>query len=262
MPSNRYQRLEIDENMTDLESFPNELSGDRHNRFSYQKSLEPTDENRTPGPHSGSGSLYYYTPIKMVPKLRLFDGKSLNSSLKAILRKKTLLMIDSHASGDPTDRWNYLITGEVEGWCQFNLNDENIQEAIRPLTRYRRYLEWKGINFFFFDGKIMFGSDFKFFLGTNILFLIPSFFYLLLIVPVMYQPILTGVVMLCLFLYSLINLWLAAITEPGIIPRNPSHITVSFYFLLPTILSLTLTCLSVACPTSRGSQRSTWIQIM
>lgn len=167
--------------------------------------------------------LYYFKPFKIVPKLRLFDGKTLNSSLKAIISKNTLLIIIQS-----DEKWNYIITGEIEGWCQLNLNDINIKTALLPIITYRKYLEWKGNNTFLFNGNLMFGSDFKFFIGTNILYIIPTIFYFSVVAPYMYLPELTIIIMAILFLYSMINLWFAATTDPGIIPRNPSYVTVSY----------------------------------
>jgi hypothetical protein len=202
---------------------------------------------------AGGGSLYYFTPNKYLPKLRLFDNKTLNSSLKAILRKKTLLLLYSSPppgasvtappadppaapnqgtgpangnGGGGIDYWNYVVAGEIEGWCQLNIRNPYVSQAIRSVSSYRRYHEWRGLNFFFYHGKIMFGSDFYFFLWTNVLYVTPSLFYFIFVIPFMYQPLLSAVFMLLIFFYSLYNLWLAALTEPGIIPRNPPQITV------------------------------------
>lgn len=177
----------------------------------------------------------------MVPKLRLFDNKTLNSSLKAIIRKKTLLLIQP--TGE--DRWNYIIAGDVEGWCQLNVKDPTVAQAVRPIDSYRRYHEWKGLNVFFYHGKIMFGSDFNFFLGTNALYVLPSIVYFIFVVPEMYEPILTFIVMILIFLYAFVNLWFAALTEPGIIPRNPPYITVKP--LDDYVSHLKLACSSFKC---------------
>lgn len=266
--------------MGDEENLGYSSSQSLSQRMSHSRGTLSGYGTSTPGPGlgTGEGTLYYFTPNKYLPKLRLFDNKTFNSSLKAILRKRTLLLLYSSpplgalappptpplalpaphpatatATGDPSsasdqrssltngssngsgsgsggvDYWNYVIAGEIEGWCQLNVRNPNVSRAIRSVSSYRRYHEWRGLNFFFYHGKIMFGSDFYFFLGTNALYVTPSIFFFIFVVPYMYLPLLSIIVMLLIFFYSLYYLWLAALTDPGIIPRNPPQITVTIH---------------------------------
>jgi hypothetical protein len=238
---------------------------DEENAYNYYNSSQSQSQRMSHsrgtlsgyGTGAGGGTLYYFTPNKYLPKLRLFDNKTLNSSLKAIIRKKTLLLLYSSppsstaasaaasesigsggsSSNGGVDYWNYVIAGEIEGWCQLNVKNPHVSDGLRSITSYRRYHEWRGLNVFFYHGRIMFGSDFYFFLGTNVLYVTPSIFYFIFIVPFMYQPLLSAIIMLLIFFYSLYNLWLAALTEPGIIPRNPPQITVPNHSLLHSLPS-------------------------
>jgi hypothetical protein len=160
--------------------------------------------------YSSNGTLYLFTPNRVIPKLRLFDGKTLQAPLKAIIREKCLIVITQ-----TDENWNYILCREIEGWCQFNRTNETVKEALSRLPEYTRYQEWRGNNVFFFDGQLMFGSDFNFFVFTNILYTIPSLLFFLFVLPDIYLPELVGVSIL--FIMS----W----TFPTIIFSLPKSIT-------------------------------------
>ena len=90
---------------------------------------------------------------------------------------------------------------------------------------YKRYEEWKGNNNFIFDGRVILGSDARFFVFTNILILLPSILFLTNVAPKMkhatYIEYFLGTQLVLMMWY----LWVAAVTEPGIIPRAPKHIS-------------------------------------
>lgn len=130
------------------------------------------------------GKLYLFTPTKTIPRLRLFDGNHLRASLKCIIRRETLLVLTESKE----DNWHYILCQEYEGWCQFSLSDSKVREALKPTQEYPRYLEWKGDNVFLCRGKLMLGSDFNFFIFTNILFVISCVAYFIFVVPFMYEP--------------------------------------------------------------------------
>jgi len=189
-----------------------------------QESTKPTHrgdiEEQCDSKYGTQGELYLFKPSTVIPRLRLFDGKTLHASLKAVVRKQSLLVIT-----ESDDNWHYILCGGVEGWCQFSFDDSNLSDVMIRMSEYGRYLEWKGNNKFFCNGKLMFGSDFYFFLFTNCLYIVPTVVYFALVLPFMYEPELCTVLMALVFIYSMINLWMAALTEPGIIRRNPPHVT-------------------------------------
>lgn len=175
-------------------------------------SVEPT-------PSARPSSLYLFTPSKKTPILRLFRSRSTTSPLRCIIRRKSLVVVNQTV-GD----WHHVLCNELEGWCRVDSTREGV---LSRLSNYRRFLEWGGNNKFFCQGKVMVGSDFNFFLGTNAMFIIPSILFFIFVIPDMTQPILCGVLMGLLFLYAIIALWRCALTEPGILPRNTPAATPS-----------------------------------
>ena len=93
---------------------------------------------------------------------------------------------------------------------------------------FRRYEDWRGNNYFLFDGKLLLGSDAKCLSISNSLLLLPAFFLFKDVAPYVseskthiYGIYLVGIFMLFVTFY---NLWMTALTEPGILPRNEPHI--------------------------------------
>ena len=97
------------------------------------------------------------------------------------------------------------------------------ESLLKRRSTYIRYEEWKGNNNFFFDGALMFGADGKFFITTQFIILVPSTLFMVFVVPDLphAHSILGGLITCGLFM--MFFLWMAALTEPGIIPRCPKH---------------------------------------
>ena len=72
----------------------------------------------------------------------------------------------------------------------------------------------------------------RFFVFTNILTLVPSTLFLWLVIPQTYYPNTSFWIILSTLVLTVWNLWMTALVEPGIIPRNPKHEIVSFIILL------------------------------
>jgi hypothetical protein len=184
----KYQIIkdDFDTDMSLLQDYSGK-SGDHReirNSFFIGADAEKQDHlDSEPRKFRDMGTLYLFTPTKTIPRLRLFDGHDLRASLKSIIRRETLLVL-TESNGD----WHYILCQEFEGWCQFSLNDSKVRQALKPTQEYPRYLEWKGDNVFLCGGKLMFGSDFNFFVFTNILFIISCMAYFIFVVPYMYEP--------------------------------------------------------------------------
>lgn len=106
-------------------------------------------------------------------------------------------------------------------------DQHRVLTCLHEVRSYRRYEEWPGRNIFCCRGRIMCGSDMHFFLFTNLLILLPVCVFLAMVCPLMPTQVTT------IILYSITSflafaalafLWAAALTDPGIIPRQPSHI--------------------------------------
>lgn len=168
-------------------------------------------------PLSSRHRLFLFTPSTRISKLRLFKSRSNTAPLSCIIRRQTLVVIT-----ESIHEWHYILCRELEGWCR--LDRAAFQDGggvMKPLDTYKRHLEWEGNNKFFFGGKVMMGSDFKFFMGTNFLFIIPSLLFFIFVIPDMIRPVLVGILLAINFIYCVVCLWRCALTEPGIIPRQP-----------------------------------------
>ncbi|CAN0279155.1 unnamed protein product, partial [Ectocarpus sp. 4 AP-2014] len=88
-----------------------------------------------------------------------------------------------------------------------------------------RHEEWGGFNHFFLGGRVMMGSDVRWFLSSNITLTVPA----MLFIWEMFQgfPVRGGTILgwigVSMWAFAMLNLWMTALTDPGIIPRNPSN---------------------------------------
>lgn len=166
----------------------------------------------------GSGRLFSFTPSKKIPKLRVYVDRK-GSCLKGNIRKKSLVVV-VHTIDD----WHYVVCDKLEGWCQVDTAYADREGVLTAIDQYHRHEEWKGNNRFFCGGKVMVGSDFNFFIFTNVVFIILSALFFAFVIPDMDHPILCGVLLGCNFFYCLVFFWKCALTDPGIIRRNPPGI--------------------------------------
>jgi DHHC palmitoyltransferase len=164
-------------------------------------------------------TVYRFIPTSRLLKMRLFTDPKDESALKAIIRRKSILII-SESIGD----WRYVTVSGFTGWTripgEFLFNEKCFQE----IDEFRRYEDWRGNNYFFFEGRMMMGSDAKFFAFTNLMIALPSILFFYYVTPALEGgPFLTLVLVLVL-VYAMVNLWIAAVADPGIIPRIPAHV--------------------------------------
>lgn len=165
----------------------------------------------------GIKELYKFQPTQRMPVLKMFSSKRETSPLKAVVRKQCLLIVEGRVEG-----WWYIVAQGFEGWIRVNESERYLYLTRKPT--YRRYEEWRGNNNFILDGSLMFGSDARWFLFTNILISIPSGLFLFYVAPKMEQATFIEYFLGVQLFLMLWYLWTAALTEPGIIPRNPKHV--------------------------------------
>ncbi|CAM9310650.1 unnamed protein product, partial [Discosporangium mesarthrocarpum] len=116
-----------------------------------------------------------------------------------------------------------LLRGGKEGWLRAQLPDGT--KILEDCKSYYRYEEWGGYNKFLFGGRVMLGSDFRWFVGSNIVLGLPvAVFY---VVMSSSFPVAGGKVLawigVGIWSITMVSLWMTAVTDPGIIPPNPSH---------------------------------------
>ncbi|CAM9679847.1 unnamed protein product, partial [Scytosiphon promiscuus] len=162
---------------------------------------------------------YRFTPTSRIPScpLRLMplDGSSVQGSVgrscvvTAIAKKGTWLRV--------------RVGGGKEGWMQSRYPDGAV--TLSEVDSFRRHEEWGGFNHFFLWGKVMMGSDVRWFMSSNITLTVPAMFFTWEMIggfPVRGGGVLAWVG-LSMWGVAMANLWMTALTDPGIIPRNPSN---------------------------------------
>ena len=89
-------------------------------------------------------------------------------------------------------------------------------------TLKRLYQVWKGNNLFLCNGYILFGPEYKTFILTLILIIIPSILFITVCVDLINDLGSWCIIIdILLFLLTLIFFLTASLSDPGIIPRNP-----------------------------------------
>ena len=159
--------------------------------------------------------VYKFIPNIEYPKIRLLSGRGIGLiTLRAVVRRKAIaIVIEKH------DEWWYVTCCGYQGWVK--VTDVMLEQGVFVhVEELRRYEDWRGNNYFFCFGKLMMGSDAKFFLLTNFMLLASSALFFLYVLPECVHPIIPGIALGALFVYCMYYLWMAALVEPGILPRN------------------------------------------
>lgn len=146
--------------------------------------------------------LFRFKPCQFLSKLNMYNDKSTKSTLTAIVRRQTLLVVKS-----VEDDWYYINCWGLEGWA--NITRKQAGKTLQELHEFRRYEDWKGHNHFLCNGHIMMGSDAVMFVLTNILLLVPSIGFFFWVVEKLHNFRIVSMVILCCFspyLFDLIDL--------------------------------------------------------
>ena len=205
----------------------------------------------------GEGSitplLYSFNPGSAAPELRLFTSTASSGGLKATVRRQALVIVTNQLD---QSGWWYVHACGYEGWIHVGHIEGKSHGGV-PYLQLREEINlheaWGGNNYFLFGGRIMLGSDAKLLIVSNFMVLFPSFFFFWYVLPefatlltlteeeaeyhfrsdvapASYSDHFTVRAWLCIwFMHSLLsfalfNLWLTALTDPGILPRTPKHI--------------------------------------
>jgi len=171
---------------------------------------------------SSSCCVYRYKPTTICPKIRLMTKRRSDSKLKAIIRRKSIIIVVMK-----TNEWWFIICSGFTGWANIT-SDIETMGILTKVKSFRKYEDWKGNNYFYLNGKVMMGSDAKLFLCTNLLLFVPSLLFFIFILPkaltVNSKLISVEIFGLLVYIYIMCNLWMSAIIEPGILPRNEPHL--------------------------------------
>jgi palmitoyltransferase ZDHHC9/14/18 len=165
-----------------------------------------------------NAAVFKFSPTRSLSKIRVYDDKSVHAALRAILRRRSLVVVISR------DReWWHISVHGVEGYAHVpNWTPDN--DALKEVEFFNGYEEWKGSNTFLCKGRMIMGSDANFFFFTNALIIAPSLICFVFVLPSIPNAIAWEIICISLFVYCMYQLWQAATVEPGIIPRNPRNV--------------------------------------
>lgn len=194
--------------------------------------------------------IYKFIPNASMPELRLYTSRT-SRTLKSTLRNDSLIIVNNEIV-TATGCWWYVYSQGFEGWAHIGESRTDMGH-FKKCEGVRRYEDWRGNNYFLFDGRIMLGSDAKMLALSCSVMIVPSFFFFWYVLPE-FAALLTlsekesalhfhksapsasygdemsphattmVVFMFILFSVSLGNLILTAITDPGILPRRHRHL--------------------------------------
>ncbi|CAM9640421.1 unnamed protein product [Ectocarpus sp. 13 AM-2016] len=115
---------------------------------------------------------YRFTPTARVPtcplRLMPLDGSRVQGTVgrscvvTAVAQKGTWLQV--------------RVGGAKEGWMQSQFSDGTV--TLAEVDSYRRHEEWGGFNHFFLGGRVMMGSDVRWFLSSNITLTVPAMLFI------------------------------------------------------------------------------------
>jgi hypothetical protein len=193
-----------------------------------------------------AGQLYMFNPQPHFSRLTLCKTRSTNEPGVYIKRKTILAVVQRIKT------WRFVYCAGFSGWINVADDQKDAGIFVRK-ENLKRYEDWKGNNLFFANGRIMIGSDGTAFTVTNVMASLVAYLFFWHVAPrAPYATIHTvsrsvslassypSVVIACsvtavLYLQAvgavligtaMLNLWLTAFLEPGIIPRQPMHVPV------------------------------------
>jgi len=133
--------------------------------------------------------MYIYRPSQLSPFLPLHSQPSSDSPILGVLRQKCIVRGCLRSADD--DGWVYVVVGGRGGWCcrrifvrdewkkenfgdleyygslsEFSSPEDSPLFALHRLHSFPVYTAWLGNHYFFWKGRLMFGSDFPLLLGT------------------------------------------------------------------------------------------------
>ncbi|KAG5182748.1 DHHC palmitoyltransferase-domain-containing protein [Tribonema minus] len=116
--------------------------------------------------------------------------------------------------------WLKVHHGRLEGWLRMRAADG--APLVHPADRYRRHQDWMGSNVFWCCGRVMFGADASLFAFTNAAMALPAVPFVLCVCLRFTgrAQAVVAAVFGALWTVSFVLLWVASVSDPGIMPRS------------------------------------------
>eukprot|EP01032_Pedospumella_encystans_P007672 gene7672-9178_t len=186
--------------------------------MSESSKLLSVETEETQGNFLDVGQMYIFHPARHYSKLTLCKTQSTADPSVHIKRPAVFVVIERKGT------WRNVSCSGHQGWINVSDGQEG-SKVFEKVSTFRRYQDWRGNNLFFSEGRVMLGSDGKFFMATNGVASIVIYLFYAYVVPGVpdYANIVKAVGTL-LWVVAVVNLWLVAFIEPGIIPRLPPHV--------------------------------------
>jgi len=186
-------------------------------RAGAEEGASPGSIDRTRTDFLDAGQMYFFNPQYSYSKLTMYRSKN-RSEAEVIIKRRAVLVIVKRDGN-----WRNIYCSGFNGWVQVS-NSHASSNVFERVEQIRRCDDWRGNNYFYWNGSLMLGCDARFFVVTNVLYISFGLLFYIVILPSSPFSLITGVLSALLFIYSLVNLWITAFTEPGIVPRQPLHI--------------------------------------
>lgn len=165
------------------------------------------------------------TPASTFAALHKRPGHNDAGSVVGLLYRAAVM--PSHGT-DPTGEWILVSVGGRSGWARKRRS--TTVGGFVVARQFQASESWMANHVFLFGGKIMLGSDAPLFLFVNCLLTSLIGLYLFWLLPKLEDPgwlptVRHNYILTCtLFLISIINFWICATMDPGILPPLSSPI--------------------------------------
>lgn len=132
------------------------------------------------------GQMYFFCPKQHYSILTMYRTQSTSEPGVLIKRKAVVVVLERRGT------WRSVFCSGFQGWI--NISDDQAQSQIFVRAKsIRRYEDWRGNNYFFFNGKALLGSDGRFFAVTNVMAAIVLYLFFAYVAPASPTPFIVGV---------------------------------------------------------------------
>jgi len=144
--------------------------------MSESSKLLSVGSDETQGNFLDVGQMYIFHPARHYSKLTLCKTQSTADPAVHIKRPAVFVVIERK------NTWRNVSCSGHQGWINVS-DDQEGSKIFERVSSFRRYQDWRGNNLLFSEGRIMLGSDGKFFMATNAVASIVIYLFYAYVVP-------------------------------------------------------------------------------